>query len=134
MKELQVEVITPSKTALNVKANSVTIPGTLGSFQVLYNHAPILSSFEIGVIKIVENGTVLLFATSGGTVDVVDNKVLILAESFESRDEIDADRAKKALQRAKERLNKKNKEIVDEQRAEAALQRAINRLKFIGKY
>jgi len=134
MKELQVEVITPSKTALNIKAESVTIPGTLGSFQVLFNHAPIISTFEIGVIKIVENGNVLLFATGGGTVDVVNNKILILAESFETNDEIDADRAEKALKRAKDRLSKKNQEIVDEQRAEAALRRAINRLKFIGKY
>ncbi len=133
MKELNVEVITPSKQAYYGIAKSVTIPGTLGGFQILFNHAPILSSFEIGAIKIVESDdNVSLYATGGGTVEVLDNKVLILAESFEAPEEIDVDRAKKAMERAKERLAKKKQAEIDEARAEAALKRAVNRLKITG--
>jgi F-type H+-transporting ATPase subunit epsilon len=128
MKELFLEVITPSKTAYQGNIISVTIPGTLGSFQVLYNHAPLLSSFEIGTIKVVdEGGTVKHFATGGGTVEVLKNKVLVLAESFESPEEINIERAKSAMERAKDRLKEKSAQI-DVDRAQAALARAMNRI------
>ncbi len=126
--KINLEIVTPTGSALSTKVESVTIPGTLGQFQILYNHAPLLSSFEIGVIKIKENGVEKKYATSGGTVEVKKNHVIVLAETFESEDEIDVDRAKKAYERAKERLEKKDKNI-DIARAEAALARAMNRLK-----
>ncbi len=128
----ELEVITPSKAAYKGKVTSVTVPGTQGNFQILQNHAPIISSLEIGVIKIVEeDGKSLIFATSGGTVEVVENKITILAETFESKDEIDAKRAEDAKRRAEERLAKRKKEKIDSLRAELALKRAINRLKVL---
>ncbi len=134
MKLINVEVITPSKSAYSAGVVSVTVPGTKGNFQVLYNHAPILSSLEIGKIKIVEQDeTEKIFATGGGMIEVLDNHVLILVESFESADEIDVERAEKALERAKERLAHRNDPNIDVARAEAALKRAINRLKIAGR-
>jgi F-type H+-transporting ATPase subunit epsilon len=131
MKELNIEIITPSKVAFSGMVKSLSIPGTAGNFQVLFNHAPLLSTFEIGRIKIVNlNDKELEFATSGGSVEVLTNKILILADSLEAKDEIDIQRAESSFQRAKDRLTKKNKEKIDEIRAEASLQRALNRLKF----
>ncbi|KAF0214518.1 MAG: F0F1 ATP synthase subunit [Ignavibacteria bacterium] len=132
MKELNLEIITPSKQAFSGKVKSITIPGTAGSFQVLFNHAPLLSTFEIGKVKI-ENleGKETEFATSGGTVEVTENKILILADSLETKEEINVERAKQAYDRAKERLANRGKDI-DAIRAEGALARAINRLKFTG--
>jgi len=128
----ELEVITPSKAAYKGKVKSVTVPGTEGNFQILENHAPIISSLEIGVIKIVEeDGKSLVFATSGGTVEVVENKITVLAETFESKDEIDAKRAEEAKRRAEERLAKRKIEKIDSLRAELALKRAINRLKIL---
>lgn len=128
----ELEVITPSKAAYKGKVKSVTVPGTQGNFQILENHAPIISSLEIGVIKIVEeDGKSLVFATSGGTVEVVENKITVLAETFESKDEIDAKRAEEAKRRAEERLAKRKIEKIDSIRAELALKRAINRLKIL---
>ena len=130
----ELEVITPSKAAYKGKVISVTVPGALGNFQILSNHAPIMSSLEIGIIKIVdENNKEMIFATSGGTVEVVDNKITILAETFESKNEIDEKRAEEALKRAKERLAKRKTEKIDDLRAELALKRAINRLKVLKK-
>ncbi len=134
IKEIFLEIITPSKVAFTGKVKSITIPGTLGNFQVLFNHAPLLSTFDIGRIKIVDmNDIVTEFTTGGGSVEVLKNKVLILADSLERREEIDIDRAKKSLQRAKERLSSKNRDKINIQRAELSLQRAINRLKFVGE-
>lgn len=132
MKELNVEIITPSKSAFSGKVKSISLPGTLGNFQVLFNHAPLLSTFEIGKIKIVDlDDKETEYATSGGTVEVLSNKILVLADSFESKEEIDIQRAERSLQRAKERIANKNKEKIDEARAEASLRRAMNRIKFV---
>jgi F-type H+-transporting ATPase subunit epsilon len=134
MKEINVEIITPSKSAYKGNVKSINIPGTAGNFQVLYNHAPLLSSFEIGKIKIVDvEGKTIEFATGGGTVEVRKNKLLVLADSVETTDEIDAERAKKSYDRAKERLSSSNKADIDMIRAELSLQRAINRMKFVGR-
>lgn len=132
MKEISLEIITPSKQAFSGKVKSITVPGTAGSFQVLFNHAPLLSTFEIGKIKLEDlEGKEIEFATSGGTVEVTENKILILADSLESKEEIDINRAKQAYDRAKERLANRAKEV-DSMRAEGALARSINRLKFTG--
>ena len=136
MKTLNVEVITPSSAAYQGMAKSITLPGSGGSFQVLYNHAPILSSLDVGIVKIEEdNGEVKTFAAGGGTVEVLNNKVLLLAESFESPEQVDVRRAEEAMNRAKKRLSKEAEEVkVDHTRAEVALKRAINRLKLSGHY
>lgn len=132
MKELNIEIITPSKSAYSGKVKSISLPGTLGNFQVLFNHAPLLSTFEIGKIKIVGLDHIETeYATSGGTVEVLTNKILVLADSFESKEDIDIERAERSLQRAKDRIANRNKEKIDEIRAEASLRRAVNRLKFV---
>lgn len=134
MKELSLEVITPSKKAFTGEVKSVTLPGTLGSFQVLYNHAPLLSSLEVGEIKIVDAaGNETHYAVGGGTVEVQDNKVLVLAESFEKPSDIDARRAEEAKKRAQARLKNRDEDL-DDARAEIALKRAINRIKIRSKY
>jgi F-type H+-transporting ATPase subunit epsilon len=134
MKEFTLEIISPSKIGYTGKVISVTVPGTKGNFQILYNHAPIISSLEIGEIKLEDSsGLKLQFATSGGTLELSNNHVIILAESFERYDEIDVKRAEDAKSRAENRLKNIKKENVDQVRAELSLKRAINRLKLAGK-
>ena len=133
MKDYLLEVITPQKMAFSGNVKSVSIPGTNGSFQVLFNHAPLMSTFEIGKIKIeIEEEKYLFFATSGGTVEVNKNKVLILAETFESPDKINLERAKEAMDRAQKRLLTKKE--IDVQRAEGAMARAKNRIDLASKF
>jgi len=134
MSELNLEIITPEKPIFRDQIDAVTIPGTQGSFQILKNHAPILSSFEIGIIKVRKSDLETYYATSGGTVEVSHNKVLVLADSIEKVEDIDEDRAEQAKKRAEERLRKKHEENIDEARAKAALNRALNRLNAVKKY
>ena len=119
MAELNLEIITPEKSVFKDQIESVTIPGTIGSFQILKNHAPLISSFEVGLIKIKKESNDSYYTTSGGTVEVNDNKVLVLADSIEKIDEINGDRAMEALVRAEERLKRKNEADVDEAAAAA---------------
>jgi F-type H+-transporting ATPase subunit epsilon len=134
MSELNLEIITPEKPIFKDQIEAVTIPGTLGSFQILKNHAPLISTFEIGIIKVKKDSAETYYSTSGGTVEVNRNNVLVLADSIEKVVDIDEDRAVKAKQRAEERLKRKHEADIDEARAKAALNRALNRLSAIKKY
>jgi F-type H+-transporting ATPase subunit epsilon len=134
MAGLYLEIITPAKIVFKGNIESITIPGSAGNFQVLKNHAPIISVFEIGLIKVSEKeNSTKYFATGGGTVEVLDNNVLVLADSLELVEDIDVERAKLAKERALVRLEKKE-EGTDYDRAKSALERAINRLNLVEKY
>jgi F-type H+-transporting ATPase subunit epsilon len=131
MSELFLEIVTPAKSAFKGEINSITVPGTKGSFQILVNHAPIVSSLEVGHIKVeLADNSEQHYATGGGTIEVNNNKILLLADSIELVKDIDADRALSAKERAEERLARRNTDKdIDVQRAELALARAMNRLK-----
>ncbi|MFA4923675.1 MAG: ATP synthase F1 subunit epsilon [Ignavibacteriaceae bacterium] len=128
MKVFALEIVTPSKLAFSAEVVSVTVPGTLGEFQVLYNHAPIVSNLEIGKIKVqTKDGETIFFAITGGVIEILANKAVLLASSLERSYEIDKERAEQAVERARKRLE--TKEQIDVTRAEAALTRGLNRLK-----
>ncbi len=135
MNELDIDIISPEKKVYSGKIKSVTIPGTKGNFQVLYNHAPLISTIEIGIIKLVlTNDSTLVFTTSGGSAEVLNNKVLILSDTVESVESIDIERARSAKERAEDRLKKREGIVVDVDRARAALARALNRINASEKY
>jgi F-type H+-transporting ATPase subunit epsilon len=134
MAELYLDIVTPSKSVFLGNIKSITVPGSKGRFQVLVNHAPIVSTFDIGMIKVdFQNSHSDYYATGGGTIEVLDNKITLLADSIELVGDIDVDRALKAKQRAEERLANKTNEI-NIARAQAALARAVNRLNVREKY
>ena len=131
---LYIEIITPAKITYKGNIESVTVPGVKGSFQVLKNHAPLISVLDIGLVKIKENeNSTKYFATSGGTAEVLNNNILVLADSLEALDEIDIERAQRAKERAIERLTHKT-EDTDIERARTAFARAVNRLNLVEKY
>jgi F-type H+-transporting ATPase subunit epsilon len=128
-KTLHVEIVTPKRVVFKGEVTSFSAPGVVGGFQVLYNHAPLLSSLKIGEVKIKESsGTEFHYAISGGFVEVLENHILLLAETAERTDEIDAVRAKASRDRAQKRMSEKKQDI-DFERARLALYRALNRLK-----
>jgi F-type H+-transporting ATPase subunit epsilon len=76
------EIITPDKKVFQGEVRSATFPGSEGSFQVLMNHAPLISSLTKGPIVYEASGSngkeeVMI---DGGTVEVLDNKIIVLAE------------------------------------------------------
>jgi F-type H+-transporting ATPase subunit epsilon len=128
-KSFKVEIVTPKRLVFSGDITSFSAPGVVGGFQVLKNHAALLSSFDVGEVKLVDvSGNESRYATSGGIVEVHDNKVMMLAETAERSDEIDVDRAKAAMERARKRLAQKQSDV-DADRARIALFRALNRLK-----
>lgn len=125
----QLDIVTPRRVLFSGSVVSFNAPGTVGGFQVLHNHAPLLSLMTVGEMKLLSSGgEVFTFATTGGIVDVRENKAVILAESAERADQIDVARAREALERAQKRLVSPGPEI-DVERARRAARRAANRIR-----
>jgi F-type H+-transporting ATPase subunit epsilon len=79
---MKIEIITPDKKIFDGDIKSVRVPGKKGSFQVLKDHAPIISTLEKGsVITVDQEGTEKIFEISGGVIEVKANKIILLADT-----------------------------------------------------
>lgn len=79
---MNLQIITPDKSIYEGKVKLVQVPGSKGSFQVLKNHAPIISTLEEGEVRIIdEKNRTLEFSIGGGVIEVKNNEIIILAES-----------------------------------------------------
>jgi F-type H+-transporting ATPase subunit epsilon len=77
------DILTPEKKIYSGEAVAVSFPGTAGAFQVLNNHAPLISSLKAGQIKVRNNKEELFFSVKSGFVEVLKNNVTVLIESVE---------------------------------------------------
>lgn len=82
---MNLEILTPDKKVFEGEVTSVTVPGTQGSFEILNNHAPIISTLDNGKVIVRASGKEQKFYTIGGVVEVIDNKVIVLAESVKQK-------------------------------------------------
>jgi F-type H+-transporting ATPase subunit epsilon len=79
---MKIEIITPDKKIYEGEIKSVRVPGKKGSFQVLKDHAPIISTLDNGSVRIVDQeNNELTFEISGGVIEVKANKIILLADS-----------------------------------------------------
>lgn len=79
---MKIEIITPDKKVYEGDIKSVRVPGKKGSFQVLKDHAPIISTLEKGPVIIIDQaGTEKRFEIDGGVIEVKMNKIILLADS-----------------------------------------------------
>jgi F-type H+-transporting ATPase subunit epsilon len=128
MNSFRAQILTPEGSLFDDEVTGVRVPGEMGSFEVKTLHANIISTLEVGEILVRKaTGEELRFAVTGGFVEVVDNKLTLLAEAAEPVEEIDVERAKEARDRARKRLDAEDSDI-DKDRARKALQRAQNRI------
>lgn len=126
---LYVDIVSPDGSVFRGEAEGVQAPGVEGSFEVRTGHAPLIAAFGVGPIRLRQpGGDTLVYATSGGFLEVLDNRVTVLAESAEPATAIDTERARGAEERARERL-RAAADPTERQSAEAALERARNRLR-----
>ena len=83
---MQLELLTPAKTIFSGEVKLVNLPGSLGYFEILQNHAPIISSLTEGELRIeTESGEKLRYTISGGVVEVLNNHIMALVESIEGQ-------------------------------------------------
>jgi F-type H+-transporting ATPase subunit epsilon len=126
--QLQLEVVTPERRLLSEQVNSVTVPGRGGELGILPGHAALISELQTGVLSYNEDGTTFQLHISGGFVEVNGDRVSVLAEIAERPEEIDAARARLALERTEKRLSSWSGSEEDFEKARAKLERSMVRL------
>lgn len=82
---MQLEILTPDKKVYEGEVNSVSLPGTLGSFEVLNHHAPLISTLQDGKLTVRGGGKEEIFMIQGGVVEVLNNVVTVLAEGIATK-------------------------------------------------
>jgi F-type H+-transporting ATPase subunit epsilon len=123
----QLEIVTPEKKVVDTAAEEVQIPGKNGYLGVLPGHAPLITELAVGEITFRSGAAEQKLAVAWGFAEVLPNKVTILAESAERPAEIDVERARKAKERAEQRLASGDPNV-DVERSLNALQKAETRL------
>jgi len=126
--QIQLEVVTPERQVVHEAVLSVTVPAKNGYLGILPGHAPLLSELQPGELAYGENHVTHYLSVSWGFIEVLPERVIVLAETAERAEEIDVHRAQQAKQRADERLTNVTATDIDFERARAALMRALARL------
>ena len=124
---LQLEIVTPERLVEKDTVQEIQIPGKNGYLGILPGHAPLITELGVGEITYKADGITYYLAVAWGFAEVLPDKVTVLAETAERAEEIDVERARKARERAEERLRGAGGEI-DYQRALVSLARANTRL------
>jgi F-type H+-transporting ATPase subunit epsilon len=134
MGRLFLEIVTPEKIVVSQEVDSVVAPGTDGEFGVLPGHIHFLTGIVPGELRYNTDTGKESMAVTTGFAEVSNDKVSILVDAAEKTSEIDVERARQAMERARERLGKdRTTEDIDHLRAEAALRRAIVRIRIVEK-
>ena len=133
---LSVEIITAEEIVqIEENLDVLIVPGSEGQLAILPRHAPLMTTLGYGELIFRRGANETSFAIGGGFLEVHSNKVTILADVAENADEIDAERAEEARNRAEERLQNTHTDqtSADLARAQASLQRALLRLNIVEK-
>jgi F-type H+-transporting ATPase subunit epsilon len=134
MKSFELEIINPERVVFKGTASSLVVPAFEGKLGVLAGHAPMVAQLLPGEVKVeldapAEGETALFFAVSGGYAEIMQKRTRLFVETAEIADEINAERARIAMERAKNQV-KQGAEI---QKMQTAMQRALVRLRVAEK-
>lgn len=125
---IELEIVTPEKHMLDERVDYVELPGKEGYMGVLPGHAPLLSELGMGTLFYRKAGREEYFAALGGFVEVLPGRVIVLADACERAAEIDVERARASLDRAKSELAKGSAAGQDAAEITRAIERAQARL------
>jgi len=131
--QLKLELVTPQRKVVSEEVDEITATGTIGEFGVLPGHTPFLTSLKIGELSFKKEGVTKFLAVTNGYFEVVNDMVSVLVDSAEYAEEIDIERAKKALAQSEEKLKILAPDDTDYAAMEAALQRALIRMQVAAK-
>jgi F-type H+-transporting ATPase subunit epsilon len=134
MPGLKLDIVTAERVVYSADVDIIIAPGVEGQLGILPHHAPLMTILQAGELVVRKGGQEDIMAISGGFLEVRPDRVIVLADSAERAEEIDASRAEAARKRAEERLKEGRAAALDETAmAEAALRRALVRLSVVEK-
>ena len=125
---IQLRIVSPDRELVEGEVNAVSIPGKEGYLGVLPGHAPLLTELHSGMLTYRQDETDFHVAIHWGFAEVLPDRVIILADIAERAEDIDVDRADRALHRAEKSLEHPSEDAAEVQEAREALRRAICRL------
>ena len=125
---LTLEIVTPDRALVAEQVDEVEVPGSEGYFGVLPGHAPLLSSLQVGELWYRKGQEKHYLAIAFGFVEVLPDKVTVLAHIAERAEDIDLARAEKAKARAEERVAGPRTPDLDFERARIAMMKSLIRL------
>jgi len=121
------EIVTPERLAYSDTVDAVTLPGSEGELGVLPHHAPLVAMLGLGELRIRKGGEIEAFAIAGGFLQVLPDKVVVMAEMADMAADIDLEKAQEARRDAEKALEGGFDEGADLSAARAALQVALLR-------
>jgi len=127
---MHLEIITAERQVYSDEVDMVIAPGFDWQLGILPMHAPLMTMLKPGELTVRKDGENMYVAVSGGFMEVLGNKVSVLADACERSDEIDEQRAEQAVQRAQERLANRGSDM-ELERAVSALRRAQVRVDLV---
>jgi F-type H+-transporting ATPase subunit epsilon len=131
---IDLEIVTPERKILSVKVREVVVPGVEGYFGVLPGHAPFLTSLGVGELSYRDDTGTHFLAAADGFVEVLPNRVTVLARLCETSREIDVERAREAKRRAEESMKQAAKlSDQDMLQIELSMKKALTRLLVAGR-
>lgn len=135
-KIIKFEIVTPERVVLREEITQITLPTKMGEITVLPNHIPLVSSLMPGVIHIKKkDGQDEVISISGGFLEVLKDKVVILADTAERAEEIDLARAEVGRQRAEDlKKQARSGEKINFAEINASLERELARTKAVKRW
>lgn len=131
MSTFSLKIIASDKVFFDGEATVIILPAMDGEKAILANHENMAIAVNVGVMKLkLEDNTWIQAVVGRGFAEIIDNVVTILVDTAERPEDIDAARARDALDRAEEQLRQKQS-VQEYQHTQASLARAMNRLKVI---
>lgn len=127
-KTFNLEIIASDHPFFKGECEMIVFPGLDGEFGILPNHEPMVTCLSAGELRFKVDGKWIVAAVSDGFVEIMPKFVVLIADTIEKPEEIDAKRAEEAKMRAEERLRQKQS-IKEYYHTQAALNRAMSRLK-----
>ncbi len=135
-KYIQFEIVTPERVVLREEITQITLPTKMGEITVLPNHIPLVSSLMPGVVHVKKkNGEDEVISISGGFLEVLKDKVVILADTAERAEELDLARAEAARQRAEKlKEDSRHAEHINFTEINAAIEKELARTKAVKRW
>jgi F-type H+-transporting ATPase subunit epsilon len=125
--KIALELVTPDRALVREDVDEVQVPGSEGYFGVLPGHTPLLATMKPGEFWYRVGSEKFFLSVAGGFVEVLPDRVTVLAQVAERAEDIDVARAEAARKRAEERVSRQAPDI-DFERARFALQKSLIRL------
>jgi len=136
MKIIKFEIVTPERTVLKQDILQITVPTTSGEITILPDHIPLVSVLQSGVIEVKRADNIIeIMSVSGGFIEVMKDKVVILADTAERAEELDEKRIEEARTKAEElKKTTKNADDVEFTKISAKLEKELARFRAINKW